>query len=41
MDEKCAKIFASSEGAEYDPKTNTILYGISKNMRALGVNDGT
>ena len=41
MDEKCAKIFASSEDAEYDPNTNTILYGINKNMKALGVYNGT
>jgi hypothetical protein len=41
MDNKCARIYANEQGAEYDPETNTILYGINKNMRALGVNDGT
>ena len=41
MNNKCAAKFATSEGAMYDDKTNTILYGISDRMQALGVNDGS
>ncbi len=40
MSNQCAKKYASLQGAEYDPETNTILYGISTNMRAIGVNSG-
>ena len=36
-----SKNFADFEGAEYSPLNNQILYGINKNMKALGVSDGT
>ena len=33
--------YASDQNTIYYPKTNQILYGVNKNMRALGVSDGT
>ena len=36
-----SKNYANLQNAGYDSKNNTILYGINKNMKALGVSDGT
>ena len=33
--------FAQSQGTFYDDKTNTMLYGLSSNLRVTGVSDGT
>lgn len=35
------KKFADDQNTIYYPKTNQILYGVNKNMRAFGVSDGT
>jgi hypothetical protein len=36
-----SKDYANLQNAKYDSKSNTILYGINKNMKVLGVSDGT
>jgi hypothetical protein len=36
-----SKDYADFQHAEYDKQNNTILYGINKNMKVLGVSDGT
>jgi hypothetical protein len=36
-----SKDYADFQHAEYDQQKNQILYGINKNMKALGVSDGT
>ena len=36
-----SKDYANFQSAEYNPANNQILYGINKNMKALGVSDGT
>jgi len=33
--------YANDQNTIYDPKTNTMLYGINSRMRATGVGDGT
>lgn len=40
---KCSDIkqYAEDQGATYDEKTGQILYGISTNLKAFGVSDGT
>ena len=35
------EVFAKKQGTIYDQRTNTMLYGINRNMRAFGVSDGT
>lgn len=35
------KQYAREQNTVYDPITNSMLYGINTNMRALGVSDGT
>ena len=42
MNCKCnSKNYANLQNADYDINNDTILYGINKNMKALGVSDGT
>src|SRR3990167_4888178 len=41
MNNECSQIWANEQGAKYDKNTNTILYGNSANMKAIGVFDGT
>lgn len=36
-----SKDYADFQHAGYDKQTNQILYGINKNMKVLGVSDGT
>ena len=33
--------YAKSQGTYYDDKSNTMLYGLSNNLRVSGVSDGT
>ena len=33
--------YAKSQGTYYDTKSNTMLYGLSSNLRVSGVSDGT
>jgi len=33
--------YAKAQGTYYDDKTNTMLYGLSDNLRVTGVSDGT
>lgn len=35
------KEYASNQHADYDKKTNQILYGIDTNLKAMGVSDGS
>ena len=38
---KDVKEYADQQNTFYDPKTNQMLYGISSNMKAAGVSNGT
>ena len=35
------EVFAKDQNTVYNPNTNTMLYGINRNMKVLGVSDGT